>query len=414
LHERAAALTKQARRGKLRLRESHRPPDVEEAIAQLLGPGDRVLQTTGGTSRPALGPSELRKAATGEVLVERGLPEIEGPTRVLGQPVVRRSGSPVVAVGQALDDRNDVLSGLLEGFVIIGPAAIAVASLVGYLLAAAALAPIEAMRRRASEISLSHGREALPLPAARDEVRRLGETLNQMLDRLRQAFERERRFVADASHELRTPVAVVKAELEGALRAGEYGPPVRDALVAAIEECDRLGQLAEDLLVVARAADGRLPVRRENLDAVSVLESVRRRFMDRANQQGRRIRVEAPEGLRLCADPLRIRQALGNLVDNALRHGEGEVVLGARRAGAGVEIEVADQGAGFPPEIAEQAFERFTRGDRARTRGGAGLGMAIVRTIAEAHGGASAIAAPSRTAVRLWLPDGAPAASAAG
>jgi len=205
----------------------------------------------------------------------------------------------------------------------------------------------------------------------------------------------------------------VKAELEGALRAGDYGPRVRDALVAAIEECDRLGQLAEDLLVVARAADGQLPVRWEDLDAGSVLESVRRRFMDRANQQGRRIRVEAAEGLRVCADPLRIRQALGNLVDNALRHGAGEIALGARRAGAGVEIDVADQGGGFPPEIDQQAFERFTRGDRARTRGGAGLGLAIVRTIAEAHGGTSAIATDSRTAVRVWLPDRAPAATTA-
>ena len=123
------------------------------------------------------------------------------------------------------------------------------------------------MRRRAREVSLTRAGERLPLPAARDEIRRLGETLNEMLDRLQRSFERERRFVADAGHELRTPVAVVKTELEGALRTGDYGPEVREALVAAVEECDRLAQLAEDLLVVARAAEGELPVRPEELDA---------------------------------------------------------------------------------------------------------------------------------------------------
>ncbi len=124
----------------------------------------------------------------------------------------------------------------------------ALASIVGYVLAAAGLAPVEAMRRRAREVSLTRDDEWLPLPAARDEVRRLAETLNEMLDRLRRSFARERRFVADASHELRTPVAVLKTELEGALRTGDYGPEVREALVAAIEECDHLAALAEDLL----------------------------------------------------------------------------------------------------------------------------------------------------------------------
>jgi two-component system, OmpR family, sensor kinase len=414
LQERAQDALLLARRSRLHLVPSRRPPDVEEDITQLLGPGGRILDTTGRASVPTLDPAQVRRAAAEPVVAERRVPDIDGPIRVLAKPVWPRPGSPIVVVGQAVDDRNDVLASLVRGFALGGPVAVLVASVLGYLLAAAGLAPMEAMRRRASEVSLEDDSQPLPLPRAHDEVRRLGETLNRMLERLRRSFERERRFVADASHELRTPVAVVKAELEGALRVGEYGPRVRDALVAAVEECDRLGQLAEDLLVVARAADGQLPVRGEDLDAGSILQSVRSRFVDRANQQGRRIRVEAADGLEVRADPLRIRQALGNLVDNALRHGRGEIVLRARRSGAGVEIEVADQGGGFPPEIAQQAFERFTRGDRARTRGGVGLGMAIVRAIAEAHGGSSAIAAEARTAVVVWLPDGTPAATVPG
>jgi two-component system, OmpR family, sensor kinase len=201
-------------------------------------------------------------------------------------------------------------------------------------------------------------------------------------------------------------VAVVKTELEGAMRTGDYGPDVREALVAAIEECDRLAQLAEDLLVVARSAEGELPVRPEELEVRALLEDVRQRFADRAAQRNRGIRVEAENGLRLTGDPLRVRQAVGNLVDNALRHGDGEIVLRSRRASTGVELEVSDSGLGFEPAIADRAFERFARGDRARTRGGTGLGMAIVRAVAEAHGGrAEIVAAGDGATVRIWLPD---------
>jgi signal transduction histidine kinase len=323
---------------------------------------------------------------------------------VLARPVASGDGRVVVAVGQSLGDRDEALSGVVTSFALGGSVAILLASGIGYLLASAGLAPVEAMRRRAREVSLSRGDERLPLPAARDEVRRLGETLNEMLDRLRQSFERERRFVADASHELRTPIAVVKTELEGALRTGDYGPAVREALVAAVEECDRLAQLAEDLLVLARAAEGELPVRRESVEARLLLEGVRERFVDRATQQGRDIHVSADDGLRLHADPVRIRQALGNLVDNALRYGDGEIVLASRGAPAGAELEVSDNGPGFAPDIAGRAFERFARGDRARTRGGAGLGLAIVRAVARAHGGGAEIVPGSGARVRVWLP----------
>jgi two-component system, OmpR family, sensor kinase len=184
---------------------------------------------------------------------------------------------------------------------------------------------------------------------------------------------------------------------------------VREALVAAIEECDRLAQLAEDLLVVARSAEGELPVRPESLRARELLEDVRERFADRAGQRNRSIRVEAEDGLRLSGDPLRVRQALGNLVDNALRHGDGEIVLRSRRASTGVELEVSDTGPGFEPAIADRAFERFARGDQARTRGGTGLGMAIVRAVAEAHGGRAEIVPGGNGAtVRIWLPGGTP------
>jgi signal transduction histidine kinase len=317
----------------------------------------------------------------------------------------------VFAVGQSLDDRDETLSGLVASFAIGGPVAVLLASLLGYLLASAGLRPVEAMRRRAREISLEQPGERLPLPAARDEVRRLGETLNEMLHRLRRSFERERRFVADAGHELRTPVAVIRAELEGMLRAGGHDPEVREALVAALEECDHLAQIAEDLLVVARAAEGELPLRPGPIEVAPLLEGVRARFADRARERRREIGIDAAGGVCVDADELRLRQALGNLVDNALRHGGGDIELRSRRSSdtdGGVELEVADGGPGFDPELAGRAFERFARGDAARTRGGTGLGLAIVRAIAEAHGGRAEIVdgGPGAT-VRLWLPSGA-------
>jgi two-component system OmpR family sensor kinase len=382
----------------------------DESFVQVLTPAGRILDAAGGARAPALRPAEARRAARAEVELQREVPGIDTVARVLARPLRGPDGPFVLAVGQSLGDRNEELQNVRTSFAVGGAIAIVLASGIGYLLASAGLAPVEAMRRRAAEVSLSRG-ERLPLPEARDEVRRLGETLNEMLDRLRRSFERERRFVADASHELRTPVAVIKTELEAALRTGDYGPDVRESLVAAVEECDRLAQLAEDLLVLARAAEGELPVRREALDVRPVLEGVRDRFVDRAARHGRRIRIDAGDG-QVQADPLRLRQALGNLVDNALRHGAGDVVLSSRGEDGGVGLDVADAGAGFAPDVAERAFERFARGNEGRTGDGAGLGLAIVRAIAEAHGGRAAIVPGPGATVRVWLPDETPPASA--
>jgi signal transduction histidine kinase len=386
--------------------EAGAPEEGEEGFAQLLSRDGQILSSSGGARGAALSSAELERASGDVIMFDRPVPGVEATARVLALPADRPSGAAVVAVGQTLEDRDETLSGLAASFAVGGPIAVLLASIAGYLLAATGLRPVEAMRRRAREVSLTRAGERLPLPAARDEIRRLGETLNEMLGRLQRSFERERRFVADAGHELRTPVAVVKTELEGAMRTGDYGPDVREALVAAIEECDRLAQLAEDLLVVARSAEGELPVRPEVLEVRPLLDDVRQRFADRAAQRNRSIRVEAEDALRLTGDPLRVRQAVGNLVDNALRHGDGEIVLRSRRASTGVELEVSDRGPGFEPAIADRAFERFARGDRARTRGGTGLGMAIVRAVAEAHGGrAEIVAAGDGATVRIWLPD---------
>ncbi len=242
----------------------------------------------------------------------------------------------------------------------------------------------------------------LPLPEARDEIHRLGETLNEMLARLERALERERRFVADASHELRTPISILKAELELASDEAQPVEEVRDAVRSAAEEADRLAQLAEDLLVIARSDQGRLPVRTVPLEARELFERLAARFAARSIN-GRKILVSADDELTVVADPRRIEQALGNLIDNALRYGRGAIALVAKESDGEVELHVLDEGDGFSDRLLtlSGAFERFRRGDDARA--GAGLGLAIVQAIAHAHGGEAHVANLPYGGADAWI-----------
>jgi two-component system, OmpR family, sensor kinase len=243
------------------------------------------------------------------------------------------------------------------------------------------------MRRRAAAISSDRLEERLPLPTSRDEIARLGETLNAMLDRLESGMARERRFVADASHELRTPLALLRTELELALRRPRLPEELEAALRSAADEADRLTRLAEDLLVLARLDEGRLPLRVEQIDAGELLGTVARRFEARAAGEDRAVEVDAEAAVNVLGDRLRLEQALGNLVDNALRHGSGRVRLEAGRSDGLAELRVRDEGRGFAPEFLPRAFDRFARADEARSSGASGLGLAIVDAVARAHGG---------------------------
>jgi two-component system, OmpR family, sensor kinase len=387
--------------------------DPNETFVQVVAPDGRLRDSAGNVAVPVLSADQVARAGQRSLRFERRIRGFDANVRVLAESAATQRGRVVVVVGQSLGDRDEALAGLTTSFGIGGALAVVLASAIGYALARAGLAPVEAMRTRAAEVSLRQGGQRLPLPEAHDEIRRLGETLNEMLDRLERSFAGERRFVSDASHELRTPIAVVKTELEGILRSGDYGPDAREGLVAALEECERLVQLAEDLLVIARASEGQLPVRAERLSAAELLESVRRRFSDRAAAQARAIEVDVDPGLELESDPLRLRQALGNLVDNALRHGRGEIMLRGHERGRGVELEVSDRGPGFAPEIAGRAFERFARGEASRGNDGAGLGLAIVEAIAAAHGGWTCVVDGSPGgAVRVFLPSASSQAAA--
>jgi two-component system, OmpR family, sensor kinase len=285
--------------------------------------------------------------------------------------------------------------------VIFLPLALLAASLGGYALAAGALRPVELLRRRAEAVTPGEPSK-LPVPPAGDEVSRLAVTLNDMLARLQAAVEHERRFVADASHELRTPLALLRTELDLALRRPRSREELESALRSAAVETERLSRLADDLLLIARADQGQLPMRREVCAAGELLADAALRFANRASSLGRELRVEETH-LQVDADPLRAGQALVNLVDNALTHGQGTVVLRAEERDGLVELHVSDGGSGFPPEFRERAFDRFSRADEARSGGGSGLGLSIVELVAAAHGGGVGLSNTLSGGADVWI-----------
>jgi two-component system OmpR family sensor kinase len=396
-----AALVREADSG---LREGHqRLVGRSESFAEVLNTEGEVEDSSVAVGdQVLLAPDELRKALDGAIFLNRGpLPGLEDESRLLAVPVTARGEKRVVVVGTSTEARAESLTDLLQLLLIGGPVALLLASLAAYGVAAGALKPVEEMRLEAAEISSAEPDARLPVPPSRDEIARLGTTLNEMLARLAEALEHERAFVADASHELRTPLAILRSELELALAEGRSPQELREAIASAAEETDRLTQLSEDLLTIAQTERGELPLKLSAVDLEEIAEGVARRFGRRADVAGRVITVSGGPAP-IIADRLRLDQAIGSMVDNALRYGSGQVELGIARVGEYAEVHVKDEGEGFPEHFLPRAFERFSRGSSSRQDGGSGLGLAIVQTVARAHCG-EAHAANSPNGADVWL-----------
>ncbi len=247
-----------------------------------------------------------------------------------------------------------------------------VAGGLGYAVAGAGLRPIEQMRIRAATISDRSAGERLPLPSADDELRRLAVTLNAMLERLDEGLQRERKFVAEASHELRTPLTLMLTEIELALARPRPPEELTQALHSLNDEVRRLIALADDLLERAGAERGGLPIVSEPVDLVALATRAADRFRTAAGE--RTISVTAPRPIEVQGDATRLDRALSNLLDNALRHGAGDIAIEVRATSDGAVLTVTDEGAGFPPDDTSKP-------------GGRGLGLTIVREIVRAHGG---------------------------
>jgi len=383
--------------------------DVGDVFAAILASSGRVVASTADFPTASLvDPAELADLRD-QRSFERTVPSDEDPTAVRLLATPGRDGE-IVLTGVAFDDQRATLAALRDEVLVGLPVAVLLALALGWIVAGAALRPADRMRAEAEAISETDLSRRLPVPATGDELAALGLSLNRMLERLEASVERERRLVDDASHELRTPLANLKGELELALSRSRTEPELVAAIRSALEETDRLTRLAGDLLVLARAQRGLLPVRPQDVDIGALVAASVDGLARQAAAAEVVLEPVVEPGLRGRLDPDRLRQALDNLLDNAIRESPpgGTVTIEARRQDGLLRLAVADTGRGFAAEFLADAFEPFRRIDAARSRddGGTGLGLTIVRAIAEAHGGT--VAAANRDAggavVELTLP----------
>jgi two-component system, OmpR family, sensor kinase len=381
-------------------------------------PGDYVIQVIDASGKvrgtspdaetvPLVTADQLSQARHGRIFITNTADE-EG-MRIAAAPLADHPGWVAVA-GESLETYDSTQSQVARELAMGGAAFVAVAGLGAYGLARAALSPVERLRRQVAAISGRGETSSIEVPSTRDEVAALAGTMNDLLGRLQGALARQRAFTADASHELRNPLAVLRGELELATRPGRSREDLAVAVRNAAAEAERLTRLTDDLLLLARSDEERLSLRRAPTDISRLLAASAGLAASRLAEAGVICRVDAQPGTCATLDADRIRQAVDNLVDNALRFAPSGsvIVLAARADGSGLDIEVRDDGPGFPPGFLPHAFERFRRPDSGRSRddGGAGLGLAIVRAIVAAHGGvATASNRPGGGAVvRLRLP----------
>jgi two-component system OmpR family sensor kinase len=404
LRYRAAAIASPSPRASVE-RLNPRLAERAEAFDQLLTTSGRILRSTPGLPRvPLLTPRELA-AVHRPVFLVRRVAGVQDTARLLAMPVSAGPDREVLVVGTSMADRADELARLVLVFAAGGPVAVLLASLAGWWVAGLGFRPVERMRRQAAAITVSGLDHRLDLPAARDELHRLGATLNQMLDRLEAAARHDRQFLERASHELRTPLTALKAELDVAASGPRDAAALSAALVSATEETNRVIRLANDLLALARTRDGRMPVSRAAHDVRRLLESASAASRARAEAHLITLDVDAHR-IPAYLDAMRVRQVLDNLIDNALRHTPpgGTITLAARGTGDTVELSVTDTGSGFTaPARLQRDLGRD--GDIWPDRG---LGLRIAQAVATSHGGRLLLAnrEPNGAVVTLELPDG--------
>jgi hypothetical protein len=358
-----------------------------DPMAQLYAADGTVTASSSSLAGRRLLDTGAARAVRGETFDNRSLPVGRDGRLVSVRLLSRRiePAGPVLTVGVLAEPMEAARERLLAVLLIAGPLLIGGLAAAGWLIVRAALRPVDVLTREAAAISSFETDRRLPAVPGDDEIARLARTLDDMLTRLGVAFARERAFVDDASHELRTPIAVLRGEIELALSAAHEPDEVERSLRAALAQADRLSRLAEDLLLLARERAGSLVVRRESVDLLDLAVAAGRnleRVLD--------LRIEvAGDPVVVSGDADRLRQVLANLAANSSAAGATTARVRVTSEPAFAELEVADDGPGLPAGLLDSAFERFVRGDEARTRGlsGAGLGLSIVRAVVSAHGG---------------------------
>ncbi|MDQ6933723.1 MAG: ATP-binding protein [Actinomycetota bacterium] len=367
------------------------PP--KEALAQVVdGRGAVVDSSEGAAGGPLLTPQQLSRARRGPLSVTSE--GTGGGVRLLAVPVPRTGHPPrVLVVGTGRNLPSEALNRVRWALLVGGPLGVGLSGIGAWFLAGAALRPVERMRSEAEVLTARDPEARLAVPGTHDEVARLGRTLNALLDRLHRALAQQRDFVADAGHELRTPLALLRTELELARRPDRTKQELIDAVGHAARDTERLIRLAEDLLLLARADDVAAPLHLEPVRLDAVVKDALNAVEPRAAGENVQL-LDLSSPVIVEADRDRLRQIVDNLLDNALRFAPPRSVITVEVSTASgrperVVLQISDRGPGFPPEFLPHAFERFRRGDAARNArdGGSGLGLSIVAALARAHGG---------------------------
>jgi heavy metal sensor kinase len=321
-----------------------------------------------------------------------------------GREYVIESGGPMEPI--------DTMLGHLLFLLLLGvPVVVLAAAGGGYILVGQALAPVVQIARSAEQITLHNLDEPLPRTLTGDEMEELSLALNRMISRLREAFEQNRRFLADASHELRTPLTALRGELESAVEQARPLPDLRDKVGSALEEVDRLAKIVQTLFAISRLDAGEAQQEWRRFDLARLTAETAGQMSLLAEDKGVSVNCNVEQEAGVEGDSARIKQVVVNLLDNAIKYtpSGGSIQLNVRARDGKAVLEVVDTGIGIPSGALPHVFERFFRVDKARSReiGGAGLGLAIVKSICAAHGGQveveSAEGRGSRFTVKLPL-----------
>ena len=311
--------------------------------------------------------------------------------RVMERPGRVQGRSVIVRVFRDETEMRRTLSEIVEVSVLGFPLAVALAAIGGYLVATRSLAPLDAMARQARHITSESLSRRLPNPNPNDELGRLASVFNETLSRLEASFTELQRFTADASHELRSPLTALRAVGEVALRDGSDSAMLRETIASMLEEAQRLTDLVDALLTLARMDTTKTAAPHEEVNIAALFEEIRDQFEVLASEKRQTLAVASDHNITVLTDRTLLRLALVNLVHNAIRHSpsNSQISLKAARRANKIDISVKDSGPGIAREYHEKIFERFFRVDRARSRarGGAGLGLAITKQAVERNGG---------------------------
>jgi heavy metal sensor kinase len=380
------------------------PPDLNEIFRRFFGfsPWEPYFQmlnppnfqepgNNGARSnRFPLSPQAARNAARGLSTFETMKGAGKYPTRVLTMPVMEGGRlNRLVRVGMSLGSVSATHTRFLLIMAALLPPALLLAGLGGWLLARSGLRPVDRMTEAAERISAEHLAERLEETGAGDELDRLARTMNQMLARLDAAFSQIRQFSANASHELQTPITILKGELEVALRSGRSPEDYQATLKSALEEIDRIANLVEGLLIIARTEAGVFKIDRQPVSLARTAEEVYWRLKVLADKRGVNLVLDVDDSIIIPGDRERLRRLIMNLVDNGIKYtgSGGRVSIVVQRDDPWICLEVSDTGIGISEEDRERIFQPFYRSSEVIAERGSGLGLCIAQSIALAHGG---------------------------